>query len=275
MTRKVAFITGASRGIGARAACELAEAGYDVAITARTVREGEAHEHGSWQPAASALPGSLESVAAEVRARGREVLYFRGDLLEPDTLIAAADGVVAEWGRIDLLFNNATYQGPGNMTPVMEIGPEHLQKIYQANIFSPLALIQKVLPAMLERGSGMVINMVSGSALQDPPAPAAKGGWGFAYSSSKAALIRMAGVLRVEHKGAGVDFINVEPGFVLTEVMKANNFAPPDDFVEKYGTPPEAVGKVVRWLATDDDARQFYDNQVIHIPELARKLGFR
>lgn len=275
MTRKVAFITGASRGIGAKAAVELAAAGYDVAITARTVSEGEAHEHGSWQSAASALPGSLESVAAAVREHGRDVLYYRADVLEPATLIDAADGVLGEWGHIDLLFNNATYQGPGNMTPVMALQPEQLQKIYQANVFSPLALIQKVLPTMLGRGSGMVINMVSGSALHDPPAPADKGGWGFGYSSSKAALIRMAGVLRVEHAGGGVDFINVEPGFVLTEVMKANNLAPPEEFVRKYGTAPEVVAQVVRWLATDNAAREWYDNQVIHIPELARKLGFR
>ena len=79
MTNKVAFVTGASRGIGAESAVALARAGFDVAITARTLREGEHHDHlGSDAP----LPGSLEATAAAVRRQNREALCLQADILD-------------------------------------------------------------------------------------------------------------------------------------------------------------------------------------------------
>ena len=66
-----------------------------------------------------------------------------------------------------------------------------LRKIYQGNVFTPLALVQTFLPSMLERGSGTILNMVSHAAFHDPPAPPDQGGWGFAYPSSKAAIARL------------------------------------------------------------------------------------
>ena len=87
MTNKVAFITGASRGIGAESAVALAQAGYQVAITARTLSEGERHDYiGS----STELPGSLEATAAAVQRAGGEALCLRGDILEPQSMVAAA-----------------------------------------------------------------------------------------------------------------------------------------------------------------------------------------
>lgn len=268
----VALVTGASRGIGACTAIALAEAGYDVVITARTMKEGERFEHGSGASNTEPLPGSLEETAAAIAARGRQALPLRADILEPDTVLAAVDRTLETFGRLDLLFNNACYQGPGNMSRVLDITPPQLNAIYQGNVFTPLVTIQRALPAMLAQGSGIVINMVSGSALMDPPAPADAGGWGFAYSSSKAALIRMAGVLRVEHQGSGLRFINVEPGFVLTEVMKANGL---DEAIAQRFNPtsPEAVAAVIRWLCEDPGAAEWETRTVVHIPQLAKQLG--
>ncbi|PLW81283.1 short-chain dehydrogenase [Kineobactrum sediminis] len=269
--RRVAFITGASRGIGAVTAIALARAGYDLALTARTLREGEQHEHGSWESQATALPGSLEATAAAARAHGADTLLLRSDILDMESVLAAADRALEHFGRADLLFNNACYQGPGNMQRILDVTLEQANNVYRGNVMTPLALVQKLLPGMLARGTGSVINMVSGSALADPPAPADQGGWGFVYPSSKAALIRMVPSLRVEHADSGVRFFSVEPGFVLTEVMKANGFG--DDIPTLYpATAPEAIADIVVWLAESAEALAWHDKGVIRAPQLHRKL---
>ena len=91
MSQKVAFITGASRGIGKACAIELADAGYDIAVTARTVQEGEEREHSSTiaRSDTSALPGSLESTTALCEAKGVRAMAVAADLLEPESLGAA------------------------------------------------------------------------------------------------------------------------------------------------------------------------------------------
>lgn len=269
--RKVAFITGASRGIGAVTAIALARAGYNLALTARTLREGEQHEHGAWASQKSALPGSLEATAAATRAHGAETLLLRSDILDTASVLAAADQALEHFGRVDLLFNNACYQGPGNLQRVLDVTLEQAERVYRGNVLTPLALVQKLLPGMLAQGEGSLINMVSGSAMADPPAPADQGGWSFVYPSSKAALIRMVPSLRVEHAGSGLRFFSVEPGFVLTEAMKANGFGV--DVPTLYqATEPEAIAAVVVWLAKSDAALAWHDKGVIHAPQLHRKL---
>lgn len=269
MSDKVAFITGASRGIGAETAVALAEQGYRVAITARTLRAGEAHDHvGNTSP----LPGSLEATAAAIARAGSEALCLPGDILEPDSLIAAANETIAHFGQIDLLFNNAVYQGTGNLEPLLEVNAGQLLNIYRANVFTPLALVQTILPGMLERGSGTILNMVSHAAFTDPPAAADKGGWGFAYPSSKAALARMAGSLRAEHPDSGIRAFNLEPGLVITEVMRLAGI---DEEVMARFKPcsPAAIASVVAWLADNEPLSQWAPNDVLHGPAIAKELG--
>ena len=269
--KKVAFITGASRGIGAATALEFARQGYNLVLTARTMKAGEQHEYGSWRPTTTSLPGFLEATGEAARAHGAEVLLVRSDILDLASVEAAAASALEHFSRVDVLFNNACYQGPGNMQRVLDVEIEQVRSIYQGNVLAPLALVKSLLPGMLERGSGALINMVSGSALSDPPAPADEGGWGFAYPSSKAALIRMMPALRVEHKNSGLRFFSVEPGFVLTEVMKTNGF---DEKIAARFKPtlPEAVADIVYWLAEDSAALEHHDRPVIFAPQLHKKL---
>jgi len=269
MTDKVAFITGASRGIGAESAVALAAAGYRVAITARTLSEGEAHDHvGSSEP----LPGSLEATAAAVQRIGGEALSLRGDILKPDSMTAAARAALEHFGRVDLLFNNAVYQGTGNMEPVLEVTDEQLLDIYRGNVFTPLALVRTLLPGMLDRGGGTILNMVSHAAFTDPPAPADRGGWGFAYPSSKAALARMAGSLRAEHPGAGLRVYNLEPGLVVTEVMRLAGID--EDVVARFKPcSPAAIAAVVAWLAAHDPPAGWQPDELLRAPAIARELG--
>ena len=269
--RPVAFITGASRGIGAATAVALAEAGYDLAITARSFEEGEQHEHGSWSSDTRPLPGSLRSTQARVEAQGVQCLSLRSDILQPDTVASAIDATLDSYGQIDLLFNNACYQGPGNQQRLLDVNAGQLTAIYQGNVLTPLLAVQRVLPGMLDRGAGAIINMVSGSAVNPPPAPADQGGWGFAYPSSKAALLRMVLSLRVEHPDAGLRFFNVEPGFVYTEVMRANNFGEAE--AARFNpSSPEEIAEVIAWLATDDGAVRFNDKDLVFAPQLYASL---
>jgi NAD(P)-dependent dehydrogenase (short-subunit alcohol dehydrogenase family) len=268
MNDKVAFITGASRGIGAESAVALAKAGYRVAITARTLTDGENHDHvGS----SVALPGSLDATAKAVESVGGEALCLRGDILEPQSMVAAAQAALKHFGRIDVLFNNAVYQGTGNIEALLDVADEQLWAIYQGNIFTPLALVKAIVPGMIERESGTVLNMVSHSAFTDPPAAANAGGWGFAYPSSKAALARMGASLRAEHPGKGLRVFNLEPGLVMTDVMRLAGI---DDAVMARFKPcsPAAIAAVVSWVVDNEPPQDWNPQTVLRGPAIAKEL---
>ena len=272
MDSKVAFVTGASRGIGKGIALELAGAGYDVALTARTVHEGDAREHSSTikRSDTSPLPGSLESTAELIRAAGRRCMAVPADLLDHPSLVSAVDAVIAQWGRIDVLVNNGRYVGPGHMDRVLETPVRLLRDQLEANALAPIVLIQAVLPAMIERGTGTVINITSAAGYNDPPAPVGEGGWGLGYAMSKAALHRAAGVLAREIASSGVQIFNVQPGVVLTERMIQDMGA--FGFPTTSGAPSAVIGKVCAWLLESADAEQFNGGNVEAQP-LCSELG--
>jgi NAD(P)-dependent dehydrogenase (short-subunit alcohol dehydrogenase family) len=272
-TNPVALVTGASRGIGRAAALALADAGFDVAITARTEREGEGHTESNsvrGDDPIVALPGSLETTAAEIEARGRRALPVKMDLLDADAVVAAPTAVLSEWGRVDVLFNNAIYQGGATMDRLLDLTPEAMTRLVLGNYVHQVLLIQQVLPHMAERGSGRVINMVSGSARLDPTAPAGAGGWGIGYSASKAAFGRVAGGIEAEFAPRGVRAFNVDPGNVITEKRRA--LRPKDEFEDGYGSAPaEATGAVIAWLAGSPDATRMV-GKWIYAPKLCEDL---
>jgi NAD(P)-dependent dehydrogenase (short-subunit alcohol dehydrogenase family) len=251
-----AFVTGSSRGIGKAIAVHLARAGFDVALTARTVNEGEEREHSSTlsRSDTTALPGSLSATAELVEEAGVRALSIPADLTDRASVIAAADTVLTEWGAVDLLVNNGRYIGPGHMDRFEDTPLELLDLHLEANVMSPLALTKRLLPGMLDRGAGTVVNISSGAAYNDPPAPAGEGGWGLGYAISKGALQRIAGILALELGGKGIRAYNVQPGFIATERMfqDMGNFS----FDATTGAPPDVVGAVVAWLVTDPAAAE-------------------
>lgn len=270
MSGKVAFITGASRGIGAESAVALAREGYRVAITARTRSEGDLHDHVGMR---TALKGSLEATAEAVGAAGGKALCLQADILDEASMLSALGEAIDYFGPIDLLFNNAVYQGTGNQETVLEVTRSQMDAIYQGNLLTPLALVQAILPGMLERGEGTIMNMVSYTAFNNPPAAARQGGWGFAYPSSKAALARMAGSLRAEHPRSGLRVFNLEPGTVLTEVMKAAGIT--EEVLARYKPcSPAAIAAVVAWLAVNDPPDQWQPQEILRGPAIAKELGF-
>ena len=206
MDQRTAFVTGASRGIGKAIAIWLARAGYDVAITARTVKDGEAREHSSTiaRSNTSPLPGSLSTTADLIRAEDREALTVPGDLLDRASLGAAVGTVLERWGGVDVLVNNGRYIGPGHMDRFLDTPIELLDAHLEANVMAPLVLAKLVLPGMIERGDGLIVDMSSLVAWTDPPAAAGEGGWGLGYAMSKGALHRVAGVLHQELHDRGI-----------------------------------------------------------------------
>ncbi len=272
MDRKVAFITGASRGIGRATALALAEAGFDVVLTARTLREGETHEYRVPTPDGKPLPGSLERTAQAVRALGREALPLRMDLLDLSSIDAAVEKALGTWGHLDVLINNATYQGKGLDDPFEKQTIEDLERVFRGNVFGPFYLTKKVTAHMVERGGGIIINVTSGAAENDPPMPVWEGSWGFSYGASKAAFHRLAGILNVESGGKGIRAFNLQPGVVTTEAMLATLGEKGRMAVAFGSAPPEVPAAVIRWLATSDEAVEFL-GKTVQAQSVARKRG--
>lgn len=267
----IALVTGASRGIGRASALALADVGYDVAITARTVREGEGTVA---QPTTDAggdvtVPGSLETTAAEIAERGQRALPITMDLLSAESVRAAAETALDEWGRVDVLVNNAIWSGPGLLDPVGVLDLEALDTAFTANVLRQVLLTQLILPSMIEQGSGLILNLTSSAGqVDDPPYQVVELKMlGYAHCASKGAFHRMAPLLQAEHESDGITAINIDPGFTWTEAMAAldlHNFG---------GAPPEATGTVVAWLAEDIERTVEWRGRTLNSLEVCAELG--
>jgi NAD(P)-dependent dehydrogenase (short-subunit alcohol dehydrogenase family) len=256
--RKVALVTGATRGIGKACALSLAQQGFDVVITGRTLKEGEgkANMPFSHDQRQVPVPGSLETTAAAIRACGREALPLRMDVLERASMDAVVQETLDKWGRIDLLLNNALYQGPGLMFPFDEFTFDQLEKSVLGNLVNQAYLTRLVLPVMIKQGGGIIIGLSSGAAVMPPPVPVRKGGWGFVYGAPKSGFHRIAEFVHVEHQQDGILAFNVEPGFTVTESTLAMFGANAAEEGLGQATKPETTGAVVAWLATQPEAKE-------------------
>jgi NAD(P)-dependent dehydrogenase (short-subunit alcohol dehydrogenase family) len=253
--RRVAFVTGASRGIGKAIAVHLARAGCDVAVAARTVHDGEQREHSSTvkRSDTTPLPGSLDETAALVEREGTLAMGVFLDLTDRTTLAPAVRRVLEQWGRIDILVNNGRYIGPGHMDHLLDTPVELLDAHLEANVMAPVILSQLVLPQMLDRGAGYVVNITSSAGSSNPPAPAGEGGWGLGYAMSKGAMHRLAGIIAVELGERGIVAFNLHPGFVATERMAQDMGA--FGFDASGGAPADVIGAAAAWLVTAPAAR--------------------
>ena len=206
----VALVTGGGRGIGASIARELAGAGMRVAVSARSADQ-------------------VEAVAADVGG-----LAVTADVSRADDVRAMVERVESELGPVDLLVNNAGISGDaGGPTP----DPDAWWKVFEINVLGAFLCANAVLPGMLERGSGRIVNMGSGSSYLPG------GGLNTAYGASKAALGRWAELLAGQVRDEGVHVFLMSPGLVRTEMT-----APfPDD---APWTPPELAPRLVRAFAS-------------------------
>lgn len=269
---KVAFITGASRGIGRETALAFARAGFDLAISARTVEEGEHHQHALRDAAGEPLSGSLNGTAQAIRALGRRALVVPMDLLDSASVLDACGAVFSEYGRIDVLVNNAIYQGRDINASFMELDPQTLERVFQGYVMTPFLLTRAVVEKMIEQGGGVVINVTSGAGESDPPIAAAKGGWGYAYGAGKAVVSRLSGVLAVELGERGIRAYTVNPGVVTTEALKATIGDKGLIALRAGSAPPEVPAAVMLWLATSEQAER-YQRRTIAVQPFALEHG--
>src|SRR5216117_143060 len=255
--KKVAFITGASRGIGRGCALELSRRGFDLVLSARTVTGHERFEHSSTvrKSLTDPLPGSLEATAREARGFGAEALVVKLDLAARADWQAAVDAALERFGRIDVLINNGRYVGPGHMDPFEDTPVELIEQMMLCNVIAPLTLVKLCLPAMKRQGCGIVINITSSAGERETPAPIGQGGWGLGYSLSKAAFNRMVPGLAKELRPYNIAVIGLMPGFVGTERMAAElgEFG----FDASRALPVENPGRVCAMLATAKDPMHF------------------
>ena len=190
---KVALVTGAGRGIGRAISLGLAAGGARVALLARSQDE-------------------LDEVARAVQQLGGVALVTRADVGEPDEIAQVVRATLEELGEIDILVNNAGVVWP--LAASVTVDPAEWATAIRINVTGPVALTFAVLPTMLERGWGRIVNVSSGAAAR----PAGMIG-GNAYVTSKAALEAHTLNLAAELDGTGVTVNVYRPGGVDTAMQ--------------------------------------------------------
>lgn len=222
------LVTGASRGIGAAAALELARRGATLTIAARTKK-------------------SLDAVARECRALGAEVHVIVADMAREAEVKAMVAQAEAAMGGLDVLVNNA---GLGLNAPVAQLAADDLRYVFEVNVMAPHVATLAALPGMKRRKRGRIINV--GSVASHISTPGLGG-----YSATKFALKALTDALRMELRGTGVGATLICPGPIATEFVV--NAKGEDDILptKPIGAPASDVGKAICKAITRGSAELF------------------
>ena len=187
---RVAVVTGAGRGIGRAIALLLARNGASVALTGRN---GE----------------RLQAVAAEIGALGGRALAHAGDVSDHQQVRATFDAIHAQLGPVDILVNNA---GTTASNKFINTDDETWERIMRVNATGPFYCCREVIPAMIERRWGRIINIASVAGLHGLPYSAA-------YSASKHALLGLTRSIALEHASYGITANAICPGWTETDML--------------------------------------------------------
>ena len=221
---KVALVTGGSRGIGKACAIELAKAGYDVAIS-----------YAGNEEAANKTIAELEELNVKAKS-------YKFDVADKDACAKAVEEVMVEFGRIDVLVNNAGITRDGLF---MRMSAENWEAVVNTNLNSAFYMSNPVVRIMMKQRSGCIINMSSIVGVHGNAGQAN-------YSAAKAGLIGFTKSLAKEIGSRNIRVNAIAPGFIQTDMTKgleetkiAQHIA-----LNRLGN-PEDIAKTVRFLAED------------------------
>ena len=235
---KVALVTGAGRGIGRAIALAFAREGAGVVVTARTAAE-------------------IEEVAAEVAALGRSAAALEVDLSERAAAIALPERVAGHVPAVDILVNNAGIGSNASPHRVVDYDDDFWELSLAINLTAPYLLTKALVPGMIERGWGRVINMASVAGKRGLIAAGA-------YTATKHGLIGLTRTTALETAGTGVTVNAICPGATRTIMMlrrlqvDAELRGAPVGEVEANINPmgrllePEEIAELAVYLASDD-----------------------
>ncbi|MBP38615.1 MAG: SDR family oxidoreductase [Dehalococcoidia bacterium] len=227
LTGKIAFISGASKGIGVSIAESFAAAGVDLALTARNEQE-------------------LEQTAENTRKHGVRVWTRTAELSDADDVKALAGEVLEEFGRVDILVNNA---GVAKHQPFFDVDLDTFHTVINVNLLAPMLLTQAFASGMIERKSGKIVNVSSRGAIRAIPT-------GATYCASKAALQLMTQTMAIEFGPHNVQANCVAPTVTMTPMGESAWPPSPrrDAKLAKIPTGrfanPEEVASTVLYLAS-------------------------
>ncbi len=240
LTGKVAMVTGGTRGLGEAAAKALAKAGAAVAICGRS-------------------QGDMERVSGDLHARGCSVKGFELDVLSREKIRRGVDQVIEHFGKIDILINNA---GVNHRVPTLEFSEEQWDRVLDTNLKGYFLVAQAVVPQMLERGYGKVVNM--GSIFGTVALPMQ-----LAYACSKGGVNQLTKVMALEWAKQGVRVNAIGPTYFETElVTQIRRDRERFEFINertpmgRWGYPSEIEGIVIFLSAPASD---FITGQIIYI----------
>ncbi|MCH7997112.1 MAG: SDR family oxidoreductase [Chloroflexi bacterium] len=226
---KVVVITGASRGVGRALAIGFSGEGATVVATARTLR-----------PGAGVFEGSLEETVDQIAGAGGRALAIPCDMTVEAEIRALVDRTLAEAGPIDVLINNA---GISHHGPLAGLSVEEFDRVMSVNLRGPFITCKYVVPGMMERRRGNIINLTSRNAIWDSPED-------LVYGPSKAALDRFSKNLAEDLKPYNIAVNALSPGLIISYMTR--NWDPSNNPRGLEISPPEVVLPAALWLAQQD-----------------------
>jgi NAD(P)-dependent dehydrogenase (short-subunit alcohol dehydrogenase family) len=189
---RVAVITGAGRGFGKAFSVALAERGARVVIVDIDEAAGE-------------------EAAAEIRAAGHDARAVAGNVADNETVIALIDRVVADYGGIDILINNAGLHSAAYNKPMYELGYDKLRALFDVNVMAIISFVLAARPAMIGRPGACIVNLSSSAAYQNRTA----------YGASKLAVRGLTMTAAHELGPDGIRVNAIAPGLHLTDTIRA------------------------------------------------------